>query len=83
MIPTFLWVWNLGAFPITSPELPAVEWAFDTVAHNSPANGKIGAHMWAVGVNDMRLSIFRTEYGQIQPCQQKLGKCLILSRINI
>jgi hypothetical protein len=62
---TFLGVRNFDALSVASSELPAMEWALQTVAHNSPSNSEISAHMWAIGINDVSFSIFCPKHGQI------------------
>ena len=43
-----------------------MKWALQTVAHHTPTYRQIGAHVWAVGIDDVHSAIFSSKDGQIQ-----------------
>lgn len=47
-------------------ELPAVEGALEAVADDAAADGHVGAHVRAVGVDDVHLSLLVPEHRELQ-----------------
>lgn len=66
---TFFSIWDADAFSIFSLKLPAVKRAFDAIAHDAPASGKVSPEVRAVSVNHVGLAILGAKHGELFSCR--------------
>lgn len=73
---TFLSIWDAGAFSVFSSKLPAVERAFDAIAHDVPAGGQVSPEVRAVSVDHVGLAILGAKGSELFPCgNERLWGC--------
>lgn len=65
---TFRGVWDLHALAVGAPELPAVKWALQALAHHLPPGAQVRAQMRAVRVQHVRHAVVVAEHCQRQTC---------------